>query len=138
VSYVVRDCYFEPSLGHTHDRTLRDLRAKTRAGRPTLVEMHRLNFVADERAAQQALEELGRLLEHARSAFPGLLFMSTAELARHYREGSSLVDRSTSTRVHFLLRRLAAVSRLRKLAWASGAALVALPTYAITRPRKFA
>jgi hypothetical protein len=138
VSYVVRDCYFEPSLGHSHQRTLGDLQAKTRAGRPTLVEIHRMNFVGDEPAMQHALDELERLLEAARSAFPALLFMSTSELARHCRERSSLVERSTGARVHFLLRRLAAVSRLRKLAWASGAALVVLPAYAITRPRKSA
>ena len=138
VTYVVRDCYLEPSLGQTHDRTLQELRAKTRAGRPTLVEIHRLNFIADERATHRALDEVKRLLEAARAAFPELRFMSTAELARHCRDRSPLVEGRKRTRVHFLIRRLSGVSRLRKLAWASGAALVALLTYAITRPRNFA
>jgi hypothetical protein len=138
VTYVVRDCYLEPSLGHTHARTLDELREKTRAGRPTLVEMHRLNFIGDERAASQALDEMKRLLEAARATFPDLRFMSTAELARQCREHSSLVERSVRTRVHYLIRRLADESRLVKLAWASGAALVALLTYAVTRPRNLA
>jgi hypothetical protein len=138
VTYVVRDCYLEPSLGQTHERALQELRAKTRAGRPTLVEIHRLNFIGDERAVRQALDEVKHLLEAARALFPELRFISTAELARHCRDRSPLVEGRTTTRVHFLIRRLAGVSRLRKLAWASGVAFVALLTYAITRPRNFA
>ena len=69
VTYVVRDCYLEPSLGHTHQRTIEALRAKTRAGRPTLVEMHRLNFMGDEARdcstrstrSKRLLEARGRL-----------------------------------------------------------------------------
>jgi hypothetical protein len=135
VTYVVRDCYLEPSLGQTHERTIQALRSKTRAGRPTLVEIHRLNFIGDERAMQRALDEVKKLLEAARAAFPALRFMSTAELARHCRDRSTLVERETSTRVHFLIRRLAGVSRLRKLAWATGAALPAWLAYLATQPR---
>lgn len=138
VTYVVRDCYLEPSLGQTHQRTIQALRAKTSAGRPTLVEIHRLNFISDERTMQHALDEVKHLLEAAGAAFPALRFMSTAELARHCRDRSALVERRTRTRVHFLIRRLAGVSRLRKLAWATGAALPALLAYAITRPQDFA
>ena len=83
VSYVVRDCYLEPSLGHTHERTVRALRSKTRAGRPTLIEIHRLNFMGDERSAQHALDEVKRLLDAARADFPAVRFMSTVELAGH-------------------------------------------------------
>jgi hypothetical protein len=135
VSYVVRDCYLEPSLGHTHQRTIRALRSKTRAGRPTLIEIHRLNFIGDERAVQHALDEVKLLLEGARADFPGVRFMSTAELARHCRERSPLVEQRWRVRVHFLIRRLAEISRLRKLAWATGAALPALLAYVLTWPR---
>jgi len=134
VTYVVRDCYLEPSLGQTHQRTIQALRSKTGAGRPTLVEIHRLNFIGDERAMQHALGEVKQLLEGARAAFPALRFMSTAELARHCRDRSALIERKTSTRVHFLIRRLAGVSRLRKLAWATGAAFPAWLAYLATRP----
>ena len=135
VSYVVRDCYLEPSLGKMHPQTIDALRANVRNGRPTLVEIHRLNFIGDERAMQQALGELERLLEAACAASPALRFMSTAELARDCRDRSALVERKTRTRVHFLIRRLAGVSRLRKLAWATGAAFPAWLAYLATQPR---
>jgi hypothetical protein len=135
MTYVVRDCYLEPSLGQTHQRTIQALRSKTHTGRPTLVEMHRLNFLGDERAMQHALDEVKHLLEAARVAFPTLRFMSTADLARHCRDRSALVERRTRARVHFLIRRLAGVSRLRKLAWATGAAFPAWLAYLATQPR---
>jgi hypothetical protein len=135
VTYVVRDCYLEPSLGKMHPQTIDALRAKTYVGRPTLVEIHRLNFIGDERAMQHALDEVKQLLEAARGAFPSLRFMTTAELARRCRERSTLVERKASTRVHFLIRRLAGVSRLRKLAWATGAAFPAWLAYLATQPR---
>ena len=137
VSYVVRDCYLEPSMGHTHQRAMHALRSKSRAGRPTLVEIHRLNFIGEERDLQHAIAEVKRLLEAALTAYPTLRFMSTAELVRHCRDRSALVERRTSTRVHFLIRRLSCVSRLRKLAWVTGAVLPVWLTYILTRPRAF-
>lgn len=138
VSYVVRNGYLEPSLGVTHQRTLEALRSNALAGRPTLVETHRLNFIGDELATQHALDEVRRLLEAARAAYPTLRFMSTVELARQCRDRSPLVEQSTRTRVHFTIRRLAEISRLRKLAWATGAALPIWLTCVVTRPRPFA
>jgi hypothetical protein len=135
VSYVVRDCYLEPSLGVTHQSTLEALRLNTRAGRPTLVEMHRLNFLGDDQTAQHAIDEIKRLLEVARAEFPTLRFMNTAALAHNSRDRSALVERRIGTRVHLFIRRLAAISRLRKLAWATGAAIPAWLTYVVTRPR---
>jgi hypothetical protein len=134
VTYVVRDCYLEPTLGKLHPQTIDALRANTHAGRPTLVEIHRLNFIGDERAMQRAMSEVKQLLEGACAAFPALCFMSTAELARHCRDRSALIERKTRTRMHFLIRRLACVSRLRKLAWATGAAFPAWLAYLATRP----
>ena len=137
VSYVVRNCYLEPSLGVTHQRTLETLRSNTRAARPTLVEMHRLNFLGDEEATEHAIDEVKRLLEIAHAEFPTLRFMSTAELVRHCRERSALVERRIRMRVHLFIRRLAGISRLRKLAWATGAVLPAWLTYVVTRPWGF-
>jgi hypothetical protein len=137
VSYVVRDCYLEPSLGVTHQRTLEALRSNTRVGRPTLVEMHRLNFLGNERATEHAIDEVKRLLEIASAEFPTLRFMSTADLARHSRDRSALVEPQIRTRLHFLIRRVASISRLRKLAWATGAAIPAWLAYVVTRPRGF-
>ena len=99
--------------------------------------MHRLNFLDDERAAQHAIDEVKRLLEIANAEFPALRFMSTADLARHSRDRSELVERQIRTRLHFLIRRVAGISRLRKLAWATGAAIPAWLAYVVTRPRGF-
>jgi len=137
VSYVVRNSYLEPSLGVTHHRTLEVLRSNTLAARPTLVEMHRLNFLGDEGATEHALDEVKRLLESAQAEFPTLRFMSTAELVQHSRERSALVERRIRMRVHLFIRRLAGISRLRKLAWATGAALPAWLAYVATRPWGF-
>jgi hypothetical protein len=132
--YVVRDAYFEPSLGHRHQAAVATLRARTDTGRPTLLEMHRVNFVRDAAAAEDALDELAALLDTALRAYPTIRFISTAELAREYRESSPLVETRPRVRVHFLIRRLARVARLRKLALATGAALLAWVAYVLTRP----
>ena len=133
----MRNCYLEPSLGVTHERTLETLRSNTLAARPTLVEMHRLNFLGDEEATEHAIDEVKRLLETAYAEFPTLRFMSTAELVQHSRERSALVEQRIRTRVHLFIRRLAGISRLRKLAWATGAALPAWLAYVATRPWNF-
>ena len=135
VSYIVRDCYLEPCLGVTHERTIDALRLRTKAGRPALVEIHRMNFIGDESTMAHAIEEMKRLLETACAMFPTLRFMSTTELVRHFRERSTLIERRTGARVHFMIRRLASISRLRKLAWMTGAILPASVAYVITRPR---
>jgi hypothetical protein len=135
VSYVVRNGYLEPSLNVMHQRTLDALRSGTRNARPTLIEMHRLNFLGDEAAAQNAIDEIRRLLEVAQSEFPTLRFMSTAELVRDCHARSALVERRLGARVHVCIRRLAGSSRLRKLAWATGVAVPAWMTYVATRPR---
>lgn len=135
VLYVVRDNYFEPSLGHTHQRALQALAHNTALGRPTLLEIHRMNFIGDERSAARALDEVALLLETACARFPDLRFMSTAELARHYRDRTDLIATRMSARVHFLLRRLAEISRLRKLAWITGALLPAWLAYRLTAGR---
>ena len=56
---------------------------------------------------------------------------------RHSRDRSGLVERQIRTRLHFLIRRVAGISRLRKLAWATGAAIPAWLAYVVTRPRGF-
>jgi len=136
---VVRDDYFEPSLGHCADRALAALEEKTRCGRPCLIETHRSNFIAQPAAAERALAELDRALAAARGRFPGLRFRSTAELARHYAESDWPVERGLAARLHCVVVRLARTSRLRKIAWASGLALPAAILWLVTvRARKAA
>ena len=134
VLYIVRDCYFEPSLGHTHRSAIQALQYNTRVGRPTLLEIHRLNFIGEARPTQRAFEEVTRLLDAACAQFSDIQFMDTAELAQHYRDRSDLVETRIGARIHFLLRRLAMISRLRKLAWATCIILPAWLAYLVTRP----
>ncbi len=58
VTYLVRDQYFEPSYGHTAERAVDALRAKTACGRPTLLEIHRFNFIGSAELAKTAVREL--------------------------------------------------------------------------------
>jgi len=133
--FLVRDVYFEPALGHEHRRAADDVIARTRLGRPALIEIHRMNFLPPGPATDQALDELGHLIGRVREVLPDVRFMSTSELARNYRKATDLLEKRTATRIHFLLRRLAGVSRLRKLAWLTGAIVPTWFAYAATRPR---
>jgi len=133
--YVVRDVYFEPALGHRYSQAAKEIVAKCRLGRPALVEIHRSNFLADHATSERAFDELSRFLGEVLALLPDLRFMSTAELAAHFRDVSQLVETRAVVRLHFLLRRLSGISRLRKLAWISGAILPLGLVYAVTRPR---
>ena len=132
-TFVVRDDYFEPYRGHTHRDALDRFASKTYLGRPTLFEIHRANFLGTTETAERAIVELRRLLETACRHYPTLRFMSTADLADHIRRRSELVDKHLRTRIHYLLRRLGAISRLRKLAWITGAIAVAGLAFWLTR-----
>lgn len=126
VVYLVRDRYFEPSLGHDASRALAALAEKTRAGRPTLLEMHRFNFTGDAAAATNAVSELDRLLASALTEYPELRFLSTEELGKRIAaRDTDLVETRVVRRIAAWLVRLAEVPRLRKLAWLTGFAVPA-------------
>ena len=133
-TYLVRDVYFEPALGHAHSRAAEDVVAKWRMGRPALVEIHRMNFLPAGPTADRAIDELRSLIESVRALLPDVRFISPAELAEHYAKSAGLVETRPARRVHYLLRRLAVVSRLRKLAWITGAIIPVSIAYAVTRP----
>jgi len=133
--FLVRDVYFEPAMGHDHRRAVGDVVAKTRLGRPALIEMHRMNFLPPGDTADRALDQLGHLIDEVRKLLPDVRFMSTSELAGHYRSTSDLLERRMTARVHVVLRRFAGISRLRKLAWITGTIVPAWAAYAATRPR---
>jgi hypothetical protein len=120
---LVRDAYFEPALGHRAERALAEVEAKRRLGRPALMETHRSNFVGESAKTARSLAELDRLLGTARQRWPGMRFVSCAELARQYRERGELVERRLVPRLHCLVLRLARISRLRRLAWLTGVAM---------------
>jgi len=133
ICYVVRDDYFEPARGHRAEQGLAALSRKTRAGRPTLLETHRANFLGDAAIAEAAVKELDRLLSSALRTFPGVLFLSTEDLARRLQQrDAQLIERRIATRLRIWLRRLWLLSRLRKLAWLTGAIVPAGLLYLLT------
>jgi hypothetical protein len=124
--YLVRDIYFEPALGHTAKRALEAALQRFRLGRPALFETHRFNFVGEAATADKSLAELERLLDGALRALPALRFMSSAELADAVRRNdAALLEGDFRRRAVIWLRRLAAHTRLRRLAWLTGLALPA-------------
>jgi hypothetical protein len=133
IRYVVRDDYFEPARGHKAEQGLAALLRKTRAGRPTLLETHRANFLGDAAIAEAAVKELDRLLGLALRTFPGVLFLSTEDLAvRMQQHDAKLVERRIAIRLHIWLLRLWEVSRLRKLACLTGTIVPAGLLYLLT------
>jgi hypothetical protein len=78
-TYLVRDVYFEPALGHAPQRLVDGLRARSRQGRACLVETHRFNFLPESASSLAALEAG---LNAALSACPNLRFVTPLELAR--------------------------------------------------------
>jgi hypothetical protein len=119
--YVVRDVYFEPALGHAADRVLAEICDRHRLGRPALLEMHRFNFTGSGEQARRSLDELRRLLRATLKEIPGLTFVSTEALAQAIASRDpAIVDQRFSARLRALLLRASTMSRLRKLAWATG------------------
>jgi len=78
-TYLVRDVYFEPALGHTPQRLVESVQTRTRQGRASLIETHRFNFL---RAQDASLAMLESGLNAALAACPTLHFMTPLELAR--------------------------------------------------------
>ncbi len=120
--YLVRDDYFEPILGHTPERALAALAAKTALGRPCLLETHRNNFLAaaggDPPRALAALDELHR---RALAATPSLRFLSCAELGQILREEDpAWIEQDRRRRFTIWLRRVALLPRFGKAARLSG------------------
>lgn len=132
VTYLVRDDYFEPARGHSAKQALAAFGAKTRLGRPTLLETHRANFLGDADIAEAAVRELDRLIALVLRTFPEVLFLSTEELAvRMRRAEPELVESRIAFRLRIWLRRLWTVSQLRKLACLTGIVAPAFLVYAL-------
>jgi hypothetical protein len=121
IIYLVRDNYFEPSLGHTAVMALDRLSANTRLGRPTLYETHRFNFLGSEEKKNKTLEELERLLNMALEQYPDLAFLSSIQLATILKTGDTAwLELWSRRRIHIWISRLAEIPRLRKLSLLTG------------------
>jgi hypothetical protein len=121
IIYLVRDVYFEPSLGHKASQAFDALREKTRLGRPALFETHRFNFIASAEKREESLAELEGLLRMAVENYPDLAFLSSGKLAMILKKRiPEWVDSRYRRRLHVSITRLGEISRLRKLAWLTG------------------
>lgn len=113
---VVRDDYFEPVRGHRAEQVWQAVAAKTRLGRPTLLETHRESFIAAPATSAAALDELERALRGVLQRWPDTRFMNTAELARHLADPASpLRGQRFSDRLAPVLRRVGHEPALRRL-----------------------
>lgn len=120
-TYLVRDVYFEPALGHVPQRLVDGLRARTRQGRACLVETHRFNFL---RAPDASLAALEAALRDALAACPGLCFAAPVELARALRaHDPAWVETRLGHRLAAWRARLDEMPRFARLARLSGLAL---------------
>jgi hypothetical protein len=133
IVYLVRDVYFEPSLGHTASQAFEAIRAKTRLGRPALFETHRFNFLGSGEKRKQSLAELEILLRMAVENYADLAFLSSEELAMVLKKRMpEWVDSHFQRRLHVCITRLGEIPRLRKLAWLTGWILPILILWRLT------
>lgn len=108
ISYLVRDRYFEPSLGHTASQAAEAMQEQWDLRRPTLLEMHRFNFNGSDAADRDnALDQLDRALRMILEAYPGVHFMSTQALGESIlEERPGSVEQSIFRRVYWFQKRV--------------------------------
>ncbi|MBU1264808.1 MAG: hypothetical protein KJ946_09370 [Gammaproteobacteria bacterium] len=120
-SFLVRDVYFEPALGHVPQRLVDGLQARTRQGRACLVETHRFNFLQAPDANLAALETG---LREALARCPDLRFAAPIELARAIRQRDpAWIETRLTPRLAAWRARLDEIPRFRRLSQLSGLAL---------------
>lgn len=120
-TYLVRDVYFEPALGHTPQRLADGLQARTRQGRACLVETHRFNFL---QAGEASLAALETGLKAALAACPDVRFVSPLELARALQaRDPEWIETRLRPRLAAWRARLDEIPRFRRLSRLSGLAL---------------
>lgn len=120
-TYLVRDVYFEPSLGHLPQRLADGLRTRTRQGRACLVETHRFNFL---QAADASLAALEAGLKAALAACPHVRFLTPLELAHAIeKRDPAWIEGRLRRRLAVWRVRLDEVPRFRRMARLSGLAL---------------
>ena len=120
-SYLVRDVYFEPALGHPPQQLADGLAARTRQGRACLIETHRFNFL---QVCDASLATLEAGLNAALSACPTLRFASPLELARAMQaRDPDWIETRLKPRLAAWRARLDEIPRFRRMARLSGLAL---------------
>jgi len=123
--YLVRNDYFEPTLGHTPADAVNRVASKTRLGRPTLLEIHRFNFCNSAAQGKDSLDALEQCIESVLKKIPGVRFMSTAELGDMYADHKSdgLIDNRLLIRIFVFMERIWAYQAIRKWLYLSSLCL---------------
>ena len=120
-TYLVRDVYYEPALGHVPQRLADGLQARSQQGRACLVETHRFNFLQAPDASLAALETG---LQQALASCPDLRFAAPIELARAIRSRDpAWIETGLRPRLAAWRARLEEIPRFRRLSQLSGLAL---------------
>ena len=120
-TYLVRDVYFEPALGHEPQRLVEGLRTRTRQRRACLVETHRFNFL---QAREASLATLQAGLNAALAAYPDVRFLTPLELAHAIqRRDPAWIEKRLKPRLAAWRARLDEIPRFRRLAQITGLAL---------------
>jgi len=120
-TYLVRDIYFEPALGHAPHRVVDGLNVRTRQARACLVETHRFNFLQAPDASVAALEAG---LREALARCPDLRFAAPIELARAIQGNDpAWIETRLKPRLAAWRARLDEIPRFRRLSQLSGLAL---------------
>ena len=120
-TYLARDVYFEPALGHAPQRLVDGMQARSRQGRACLVETHRFNFL---QALDASLVTLEAGMNAALNACPTVRFLSPLELARAIQSRDrDWIETRFLPRLVAWRARLDEVPRFRRLAQLSGLAL---------------
>lgn len=120
-TYLVRDVYFEPALGHAPQRLVDGLRSRSHQRRACLVETHRFNFL---QAAEASLAALEAGLNAALAACPNVRFLSTLELGHAIqRRDPALIETRLKPRLTAWRARLDEIPRFRRVAQLTGLTL---------------
>ena len=120
-TYLLRDVYFEPSLGHGPQRLVDGLMARTRQGRACLAETHRFNFLQAQDASLATLEAG---LHAALAACPEVCFLTSHELGQAIRRRDpAWIEHRIGPRLAAWHARLDEIPRFRRMARLSGLAL---------------
>ena len=136
--YLVRNDYFEPALGHKPAEALDAVASKTRLGRPTLLEIHRFNFCNSAAQGKDSLDALEQCIKGVLKQFPGVRFMSTAELGDIYADHKSdddLIDNRLLTRVFVFMERIWTYQAMRKWLYLSSLCLLVKSITVLNRCR---
>ncbi len=121
LTYMVRNDYFEPGLGHTAEKAVKELDIKTHLAQPTLLEIHRFNFIQNEAITKNSLLELEKVITLALEKYPDIMFLSTQVLAEKYSSKNKyFIEKSYLIRLLVCMERLWINHTIKKWLYISG------------------